>query len=446
MRSGLSWMASLLSCLLLAASATPHPPATPTVAIVGATVVPMDREVRLPDHTVIVADGTIQWVGPDDEASIPADATRIDGRGRYLFPGLADMHVHSDESSLALLLANGVTTARELNGSDDHIRWRDEIAAGKRRGPRLFVSSTLLTGESFPVRHIVVTEPGQGRDLVRRFAAGGYDLIKIYDGLSPAVYDAIIREARSVGLPITGHIPQAVGLEGVLRAGQSIEHTEKIVFDTMGHDFDESRLPSIAAEIADAGVWVTPTLASQRALAMAGTPAYTEALQRPDIVYVSAGTRAWWATLAPGGSGVAGDHPRPGPEASPYYQIQRALVRALFDARVPMIAGSDCPNPLMVPGFALHDELAALVDAGLSPYDVARMATVNAAADVGHEAEFGVIAPGAAADLVLIDGDPLESVRALRHPDAVMVRGEWLGRVEIDRMLEEVARTMGEGS
>jgi imidazolonepropionase-like amidohydrolase len=207
----------------------------------------------------------------------------------------------------------------------------------------------------------------------------------------------------------------------------------------------ESRLSSIAAQIADAGVWVTPTLASQRAAAMAGTSAYTEALQRPEVAYVSAGTRAWWGSLAPAGNGTSGDHPRPGPEASPYYRIQRALVRALFDAGVSMMAGSDCPNPLMVPGFALHDELSALVESGLSPYDVLRMAIANAAANVGREAQFGVIAPGAAADLVMIGADPLESVRALRHPDAVMVRGEWLDRAELDRLLEEVAGAMEDG-
>lgn len=432
----------VLVSLLVAASGAAVPPQSATVAIVHATVVPMDREVRLPDHTVIVADGKIRWVGPDDAAVIPADGTRVDAGGRYLFPGLADMHVHIDEASLPLLLANGVTTARELNGSDDHIRWRDEIAAGERRGPRLFVASTLLSGEEFPVRHIVVTDPEQGRELVRRFAAGNYDFIKIYDGLSAAVYDAIAAEAEAVGLPIVGHIPQAVGLDGVLRAGQSLEHTEKIIWDTMGHAFDEARLPAIAQQIADAGVWVTPTLASQRALAMARTPAYAEAMQRPEMRYVSAGDRGWWASLAPAAG--AADHPRPGPETSPYYGIQRALVRALFDAGVPMMAGSDCPNPLMIPGFALHDELAVLVDAGLRPYDVLRMSTANAAAFVERDGEFGIIAPGAAADLLLVDADPLESVNALRHPDAVMVRGRWIRRAELDRMLEAVARAMEE--
>lgn len=403
--------------------------ASETVAFVHAVVVPMDAARALADHTVIVREGRIVWLGPDAEAEIPANARVVDARGGYLLPGLADMHVHATAEDFGAFLANGVTTIREMNGSPDHLRWREEIAAGRLLGPTLVVTGPLIAGEEQRWRHVLARTPEEAEALVREHARIGYDAVKVYDGLTEASYAALAATARELAISFVGHLPEAVGLDGALQAGQTgIEHVVSILQAVFGHDPDAERFGEVAARIARAGTWVTPTLASHEALALVASESYAGRLERPEIALVDPELVAWWRSLArPADSVRTAERIR-------RFERQRSLTRALHDAGVPLLAGTDTPNPLMVPGFSIHDELRNLVAAGLTPFEAIRTATTAPARFLGQDGEFGTIEVGSRADLLLVEGDPLADVGTLAHPIGVMVRGEWLGRERLETL------------
>jgi imidazolonepropionase-like amidohydrolase len=200
-------------------------------------------------------------------------------------------------------------------------------------------------------------------------------------------------------------------------------------------------MAAIAERIERAGVWVTPTLASEEALSRRGTPWYEERLARREVGLVDPGLVGWWRSLTEGAPDSAA-----GERRQAYREGARALVRALRDARGPLLAGTDTPNPLMVPGFALHEELAALVVAGLSPYEAIRAATAEAARFANADSEFGTIRVGARADLVVVSEDPLADIEALGRPVGVMVRGEWLPRDRLDALVNEALATRASGT
>jgi imidazolonepropionase-like amidohydrolase len=220
-----------------------------------------------------------------------------------------------------------------------------------------------------------------------------------------------------------------VGLARALEAGQrSLEHVGQIAHAI--ESAEPAALEEVGGSIARSGAWVTPTLASEEALSRRGTPWYAERLARPETALVDPDLLAWWRSLA-----SASPDPAEAEHRRRYREGTGALVRALRSAGVPLLAGTDTPNPLMVPGFSLHDELAALVDAGLTPYEAIRAATAEAARFAGAEGEFGTIRPGARADLVVVAADPLADVGALRVPEGVMVRGEWLTRERLEALV-----------
>lgn len=424
---GTGW---LLAALLLAGpTGGPDPD---TTALVGVGVADVDAGRVVPAQTVVVADGRIV-------ARQPADATLdpwvriIEGGGLTLVPGLVDSHVHSDSLGLGLFLANGVTAVREMNGAQRHLRWRDDIEAGRLVGPRMLVTSELLTGTPFQgVRFRLVDGVDDARTAAREAAVAGYDFLKIYDGLSAEEYAVLVEEARASGLALTGHVPSDVGLSGVLAAGQGLEHAEKIVVDVLGHAFDDpAPLAAAMDAIAAAGVPVTPTLAVHEILTATGDR-IVRLRNAPELGLVSAGTRGWWATVS------NRDPTPPGVETrgTRFMSAQRTLVRGLMERGVPVLAGTDTPNPLMVPGYSLHEELDALVRAGLTPRQALAAATTVPADVLPFGPPTGRIDAGYAADLVAVDGDPFEDLAVLRSPHGVMAAGRWYDRNELDGFLD----------
>lgn len=431
---------ALLAALLVAGAAEAQE--TAPVVFRDVSILTMESDTSLPAHAVIVEGEQIVWLGPSTELEVPPGATTVDGDGRFLLPGLADLHAHMQSIDVPLFLVNGVTTVREMNGTPAHLALRDSIDRGLRIGPRLFVASPLLAGDEQPWRHRLVPDAETAYRAAHEAADRGYDALKIYDGLSREAYAALAEASRTLGLPLVGHVPGDVGLERVLRAGQrSIEHVEQIAYATVGHAPDPERIPEIAARLAESDAWVVPTLAAQRILAERGTRAYAARFDSPEIEFVDDGLLAWWKSLMGSAEAEPGaDDPRR-QRAEAFYAFQRDLTRALHEAGVPLLVGTDTPNPLLVPGFSIHLELAALVDAGIPPIEVLRMATRDAARFVGEDGRWGVVAPGAAADLVLVDGDPRDRIELLRAPAGVMTRGEWLDRRALDRMVEARAES-----
>ncbi len=427
-------MAGVLLAVTAVAGSRPD-----TTALLDFGVLDLDRGQVESGLTVLVAEGRVLEVAPAADVELPAWVHRIQGRGRTLAPGLVDAHVHMDSTDLPLFLANGITGIRDLNGSESRLRWRDAVAEGALPGPRMLVSTPLLAGTPFQVRHELLRDSADAARRLRDMIGQGYDYAKIYDGLSVPVYQALVAVAHEAGLPLTGHIPADVGLAGALAAGQSLEHAEKIVMAQLGHGLaDLDQLEDAADAIARAGVVVTPTLAVQEVLNAARDSAFDRRFEAPEMAYVDSATLAWWSSLRGGGMQprmVEGQ-----PWTVRFMEAQRRLVRDLAARDVPIMAGTDTPNPLMVPGFSLHDELDALVRAGLSAQAALRAATVVPGEILPWDVKTGRIQAGYAADMVAVDGNPLVDLSILRHPSAVMAAGRWLDRQALDRLLSEARR------
>ena len=397
------------------------------LAIAHVAVVPMDREVVLRDQTVLVRGGNIEAIAPSSSVTIPSGARVIDGRGLTIVPGLTDMHVHVTPEDFPALLLNGVTTARELNGSPDHLRWRSEVESGGRLGPRLIVSSPLLSGVPQRWRHILVTTDTAATRVVAEVAQAGYDFVKTYDGLSPETYAALARESRRRGLRVTGHVAATVGLAGVVAARpNSIEHAQMILEAAGGHDADSAAAMRAVDQLAGSGIWIVPTLAAYEALNLMRTPAMQERFLRPEMAYVDSSMREWW-------TGFRTDAPVPATPRQARRVVSTRYLVAMATARgIGILAGTDTPNPLMIPGYSLHDELASLEAAGLSRYQVLGSATVEAAKYMGWDREAGTVTAGKRADLILVRGNPLEDLTVLRRVEGLVVNGRYLGREELE--------------
>jgi amidohydrolase family protein len=437
------------------------PPSTIT-AFVGVTVIPMDSERILADQVVLIQDERILEIGPSNAIHIPPAANRIEGRGLFLFPGLADMHIHLMEGEVVfpLLLANGVTTVRNMAGGPEMSALRDRVKSGALVGPTIYTAGPILDGAP-PVWEgsDVVTTPEQARRTVEKQKSVGYDFLKVYDNLLPIAYDAIIKAAAQVNMPVAGHVPPHVGLQRVLDAHQwSIEHLtgyfEWLQIDrspfrqsndheTFPHPahllakrqalvnwVDESRIRRVAEATAKAGTWNVPTLVAWRNM----TP-HTEldaAWKRPNMDYATPMLREWWNsdtgyTAEDWAAKRLGD------------AVRAKIMKALHDAGARLVVGTDTPHPFVMPGFSVHEELANFVNVGMSPYEALKAATVDAAEFVGAQGEFGVIKRGARADLILLEGNPLEDVKNTSRIAGVMVRGHWLSREALGSGLDVIS-------
>jgi imidazolonepropionase-like amidohydrolase len=407
----------------------------------------MDAERRLPDQTVVVAGGRIAAMGPRTEVAIADGARRVDGAGRFLMPGLADMHAHLDTAaSLILDVAAGVTTVRNMWGTPLTLRWRAAIERGERLGPSIVTAGPIVDGEP-PVWSgaAVVETAAEARALVAAQKSAGYDLIKIYNNLSPTAYEALLEAARAAAMPVDGHVPTRVPLERALAAGQrSIEHltgwlvalqrADSPFFHTtllphrrhLAEHVDEALLPHLAEQAARSGAWECPTLTVDQWFASPEERARQAA--RSEVALAPPWMRAAWSA------------PEPAPPEE-YAKNARAeallghIARALAAAGARVVAGTDGPNPFVVPGYGLHRELSNLVAAGFTPYQALRAATADAAELAGQRGEAGVVAKGARADLLLVDGDPLSDVANAARIAGVMVRGRWLDRAALDERL-----------
>lgn len=282
--------ALVFGCVACAADPSAMAQGLSPVAIEHVSVVPMDGERVLTDMTVVVSEGRVSAMGQGDRIAIPAGATRVDGRGRFLIPGLWDMHVHFEgpPEILGMFLAAGVTGVRVMWGNPAHVEYRDRIASGELIGPELYVGGTIVEGEPPPALRDVISTEGRamvrdsvdGAAVVRKQAAEGYDFIKVYNNVPLSAYRGIVVEAGKVGIPVAGHVPFAVGLEGTFRARQaSIEHLRGYVWHLVPQDApeqpgadlrsrtlawahaDQSRVRDLATMTREAGVWNVPTLA-----------------------------------------------------------------------------------------------------------------------------------------------------------------------------------------
>lgn len=420
-------------------------------AFVHVTVVPMDRERLLEDWTVIVADGRIRELGPSSAIAIPEHGVVIDGRGRYLMPGLADMHAHTwEESDFPLLLANGVTTIRNMFGGPIHIEWKKRSAAGDFAGPTIHTAGPIIDGNPPIWPGPVVETAEEARTTIAEQRAAGYDFLKVYARLSTAAFDALSHEAKVLGMQVTGHVPDAVGLSAALRAGiDSIEHLSgyeslaRALPAAPGEEaswarLDEARFAAIARETAASGTWNCPTLVLFQHRVAPGEPEQlARFLARDEMRYVSAAVVRSWL---PENNFMKRSTPaRAASSRQKGDTMRKKLVQALHLSGARLLLGTDYGNPFVVPGFSLHQELRNFVDAGLSPFEAIRAGTSGAAQFLDAEDEFGTVAVGRRADLILIEGNPLEDVANIDRQVGVMQRGKWHSKEQLRSELEALA-------
>ena len=413
---------------------------TPVVAFESVSVVPMDRERILDGQTVVVRDGKIAEIGPSDQVQVPEGAVRVNGRGKYLMPGIAEMHAHVPagddpllETYMALYVLTGATTVRAMLGTPDQLDYRKLIASGQMLGPTLFAVGPPFTGSN-------TKKPEDGEAKVREYHSAGFDVLKILPGLKRETYDAILKTARELNMPISGHVPTSVGVRHAIESGQSIEHLDGYLED-MGSD--RGKMAELVQLTTAAGIWNCPTMDVWKTVLGLRDP--DELLRdRPEVQYLPRQLVDQWTQRVTGlrhkgpvrfaleGLGMS----RSPETAAP---LRDSLLKALSDGGARLLLGSDSPQVFSVPGFSLAHEMDAMVAAGLSTWTVLSAATRNPAEFFGRSAEFGTVEVGKRADLLLVDGNPLDDIRNVHRQSGVMLRGRWLSAEEINRQLAQIA-------
>jgi tetratricopeptide (TPR) repeat protein len=412
-----------------------------SVALLDVNVVPMDAERVLAHQTVVVTDGVIVRVGPFASVSPPADAVRIDGRGKFLLPGLVDFHVHLQcPDELLTYLAHGVTSVVNLNGAPRFLGWRALAGRPDFAGARLFTAGPTLDG--FPpttTKFVALATPEAGRAAVAAQKAAGYDLVKVYARLSLDVLEAMTAEGRLRRIAVVGHVPRAVGSVKAMRAGETmIAHAEEFLrdlFDPGTHSFDASRIPGLVAVARATGVAVTPNLSAIQFMLdqVDDLPAL---LARPEMRDV---TPAAYDELKSSNNRYTN---RPNltdfrGRVTQQLAVEKKLVKALSDAGVPLLLGTDA-STVGLPGFSDGEEIRLLLEAGLTPFETLRAATRTAGELLGRwtslAAPIGVVAEGAAADLLLVSKNPLEDPSSAVRPDGVVRGGRWFSRSDLVRL------------
>ena len=443
-------MVSRLIALAMLAGVAPSANAQRgTVVLAGVSVVPMDREEVLQNQTVIVENGRITYVGAERNA--PTGATIVDGRGKFVMPGIAEFHAHVPTGAVAhralsLYALAGVTTARGMLGQPVHLALRDSIRNGQLFGPRLLTSGPSFNNNS-------VSSPAVAIAMVTDQKNAGYDLLKIHPGVPRVAFDSLAATANRLRIPFAGHVPLEVGLDVAITSKYStIDHLDGFIeamyngtqpltaqingFFGLGivRQLDQSRFQSIVQRVKASGVAMVPTqiLMDNYTNTLTG-----EQLTGTDeFKYWLPQQVAQWRTAK---NNVLQQPPVPAEQQREFTALRRRFIKALYDSGVPFLLGSDAPQLWNVPGFSAHRELGSLVAAGLTPYQALRTGTVNVAKFLGEEGQSGVVRQGARADLILVDGNPLQDIANTLRISGVVVNGRWIGSEERARMLAALA-------
>lgn len=394
-----------------------------------------DRQI-LPRQFVAIQDGRIASIS-DTPREGAADYFAIDGRGMTLMPGLIDMHAHIfDRSDLANYLAAGATTVRNMMGMPAHLRWRKEIASGELPGPSLITASPTFNSGEFAPFHVFPKNADEARKLVRRYHSCGYDFIKIYDGLSPEIFAAVMDEANETGIDVAGHLPRSLKLQEILSAGLvSIEHAEEIYSTLLTGDDADAQLDSIVEQIAASKTAMTPTLVAYRNLQRANAD--------PEQFFASIDMDRINPVVQFFDHRAADDFIKNGKpdRIARKMRLMTDLTRRLYDRGANVLLGTDTGPAFTIAGASLHDEMALNADAGVDPYAILYSGTVASAAALNQSGEIGVIAPGARAELILVSGNPLADLSILRRPTGVLMNGHYYDRTALDELEKAGAKT-----
>ncbi len=447
-------------------------------ALIHATVIDGTGSAPKPGMTVVVKGDRLVEVARDETVALAPGTTTFDLTGEYIIPGLADMHAHNQENiSPSLFVVNGVTTVREMSGAPYVLQWKEKIRAGELLGPRLVVGSPMIDGapslwENVPAPFVSVTDAAGARAAVSDAKRQGYDFVKVYSRLSRDAYAGLTDQARIEGMRFAGHCPDSVSLSEASAAGQaSFEHLFGLLYATSSEEGAlRARVDQIQLELGPFGGYnswfhqVEPlewdaagTHSPEKAAALyqalvrdgsAQVPTLTtlRLLDLPADVAVADDERlkyfpvsvveGWKAELE--WIFLAGRTPEEDAQRRELFARRLALVGALHRAGVKVLAGTDAITPWVFHGFSLHDELGLLVEAGLTPMEALQAATLEPARFLGLEASAGTVEKGKAADLVILDANPLEAISNTKKIHAVVAQGKWISPERRDAVLKEL--------
>lgn len=452
----------LVLCLLSAVTAL-----TQTIAFTNVNVIPMDKERVLKEQTVLVKDGMIVEIGK--KVKIPNDAQVIDGKGKFLIPGLMDMHTHllSDgddypdsiaEDELKVMIANGVTTIRLMIGTPEQLILRAKSASGEIIAPTIYSASPHLTGRE-QGNNFVVNTPEEAREAVRKSKAAGYDFIKITTFIKAEVYEAAVDEATKQNIQVVGHADSRfVGVERALKAKQQIEHLDGYLEMLLKADapvkgsvsdlyiynpenwksfdyIDESKIADLAKRTVAANPFVDPT---QHFMKNTFGVARSEDSIRaqPDFKFYPKAVQEQWLDFYKKNRFLNQISLE---KRARWIEIRNKIIKAIYDAGGKIMAGSDSPEFLFLYGFSQHRELKALRDAGLSNYAALEAGTKNPSMFFGTLEKVGTIEKGKRADLILLNANPLEDISATENRAGVMLKGKYYAQTELNKWLDEIA-------
>ncbi|HEY7768604.1 amidohydrolase family protein [Longimicrobium sp.] len=466
--------AAALVIALSASGCADAVPADASLAITHVVVIDGTGAPARADQTVVVVGGRIALVGPSASTAVPRGARRIDGGGRWLIPGLWDMHVHAfgnefPDFAAPLLLAHGVTGARDMGFYVDSARfWTGEVRAGRLMGPRMVIGGRLDGPANRTPWVARAATADEARHAVDSLVAAGADFIKVYSRLPRDAYFAAADQARRRAVKIAGHVPHEVSTREAAGQQDGMEHEDDLMRACSSEDtalrrefaeappdappalqlatirdharrmratYDPGRCAAVMRTLARTGTSLTPTLAVYQPYMARGDtsvmhPSAHRYVPRPMLVQ-------WRARLQRAGPGDTST-------VAAFFSLERT--GEMHRAGVRLLAGTDAPLPYLIPGLSLHDELALLVRAGLTPMEALRTATYNPAAYLGALDSLGTIRPGRLADLVLLDADPLSDIRNTRRIHTVIANGRVVDRPALLRRAEAYARRSGHGS
>jgi ketosteroid isomerase-like protein len=454
-------------CLTAAAQNSSTSAPQSQIYITHVSVIDTQTGKETTDQTVVISDGKIASVQKSGNLAAPTSARIVDGRGKYLIPGLWDMHVHGTrfDSTLPLYIANGVTGVREMFGPPDANKFRTELAAKHLIAPHIYLASPIVDGKPPIVPNsIEVATADEARRAVDEQKQRGADFIKVYSLLSRDAYFAIIDEARRQNIPVDGHVPNSVSVwEATAAKQRTIEHLFGVELGCSSREKDlrpkfltanpfkkewdallleawqsysDERCKALFVELKKNGTWPVPTLAVRHSFGLLNDPQFTSDNR---VRYFSGEFRDW----------VSGklDYRMKESSASDFaviretFTAEETLTGKLFRAGVPMLAGTDVGNPFCFPGFSLHDELALLVESGVSPLGALQMATRNPARFMGETDKFGSVTRGKIADLVLLDADPLQDIHNTTKISEVFLDGKEYDRAALDQILASAEKS-----
>ncbi|MFI5129371.1 MAG: amidohydrolase family protein [Chitinophagales bacterium] len=425
------------------------------IVIRSVNVIPMDKERVMENQDVLIRNGKISAIENSGTLRYTADALIVEGKGKYLMPGLAEMHAHVPQGDnlepmkevLKLFIVNGVTTIRGMLGHPKHLELRAKLKSREIIGPHFYTSGPSFNGNS-------VKTPEAGAEMVKQQKQAGYDFLKLHPGLNVEKFEAISKTAKEVNIPFAGHVSFDVRIGRAIDAGyatidhldgfieslvpgiESIKEQEAGPFALFIADkADHSKISSLAKSLRDHNIWVVPTQALAERW-FASNRSSEQLSKAPEMKYMDASTAKAWLNNK---NNLQQNPQYDSAAASRFVQLRRKLIYECNKAGVGLLLGSDAPQVFNVPGFSIHHELQYMVDAGLTPYEALKTGTVNVAKFYGQNDQ-GTIRKDSRSDLILLNGNPLKDISQTRNISGVMLGNLWLSKEYIVKELEKIEK------